>query len=152
MKNIQTLLTEQISNTISDPDQPFDAMCDAFHFGIGAALLQTHKGTNKMNLISANSRLFTHAELSLSTLVREITAIKYPLTEYELSILGSKHPTVLFTDQRLIIFLFAQKSNPIHRVYSFYLILINFSSLHTNWTAGKNLALPDTLSQNTPPE
>ena len=46
----KNFLTEQISNTISDPDQPFYAMCDAFNFRIGAALLQTHKGTNKMNL------------------------------------------------------------------------------------------------------
>ena len=39
--------------------------------------------TNKMNLISANSRLFTQAELRLSTLMRECTAIIYTLTEYE---------------------------------------------------------------------
>ena len=73
-------------------------MCDASNFGIGAALLQSHNGTNKMNLISANSRLFTQAELRLSTLMRECTAIIYTLTEYEFLILGSKHPTVLFTD------------------------------------------------------
>ena len=97
-KEIKKLLTEQISNTIPDPDQPFYAMCDASNFGIGAALLQSHNGTNKMNLISANSRLFTQAELRLSTLMRECTAIIYTLTEYEFLILGSKHPTVLFTD------------------------------------------------------
>ena len=50
------LLTEQISNTIPDPNQPFYAMCDASNFGIGGALLQSRSGTNKMNLISANSR------------------------------------------------------------------------------------------------
>ena len=61
-------------------------------FGIGAALLQSHKGTNKMNLISANSRLLTQAELRFSTLMRECTAIIYTLTEYEFLILGSKHP------------------------------------------------------------
>ena len=75
------LLTEQISNTIPDPNQPFYAMCDASNFGIGAALLQSHNGTNKMNLVSANSRLFTQAELRLSTLMRECTAIIYTLTD-----------------------------------------------------------------------
>ena len=151
-KEIKKLLTEQISNTISDRNQPFYAMCDASNFGIGAALLQSHSGTNKMNLISANSRLFTQAELRLSTLMRECTAIIYTLTEYEFLILGSKHPTVLFTDHKPIIFLFTQKSNPNHRVYRFQLILIKFPNLHIVWTAGKNLALPDTLSRNTPPE
>ena len=70
----KTLLTEKISNTIPDPDQPFYAMCDASNFGIGAALIQSHNGTNKKNLISANSRLFTQAQVRLSTLMRECTA------------------------------------------------------------------------------
>ena len=151
-EEIKKLLTEQISNTIPDPNQPFYAMCDASNFGIGAALLQSHNGTNKMNLISANSRLFTQVELRLSTLMRECTAIIYTLTEYEFLILGSKHPTVLFTDHKPIIFLFTQKSNPNHRVYRFQLILMKFPNLHIVWTVGKNLALPDTLSRNTPPE
>ena len=127
-------------------------MCDASNFGIGAALLQSHSETNKMNLISANSRLFTQAELRLSNLMRECKVIKYTLTEYEFLILGSKHPTVLFTDNKPIMFLFTQKSNPNHRVYRFQLILLKFANLHIVWTAGKNLALPDKLSRNTPPE
>ena len=67
-------------------------------------------------------------------------------------ILGSKHTTVLFTDDEPTIFFFTQKSNPNHRVYIFQLILRKFPNLHIVWTAGKNLALPDTLSRNTPPE
>ena len=82
-EEIKKLLTEQILNTIPDPNQPFYAMCDASNFGIGGALLQSHSGTNKMNLISENSRLFTQAEVRLSTLMRECTAIIYTLTEYE---------------------------------------------------------------------
>ena len=105
-------------------------MCDASNFGIGPVLLQSHKGTNKMNLISANSRLFTQAELRISTLMKECTAIIYTLTEYGFLILGSKHPTVLFTDHKPIIFLFTQKSNPNHRAYRFQLIIINFPTLH----------------------
>ena len=104
-----------------------------------------------MNLISANSRLFTQAELRLSTILRECTAIIYTLTEYEFLILGPKHPTILFTDHKPIIFLFTLKSNPNHRVYKFQLLLMKFPNLHVVWTAEKKLALPDTLSRNTPP-
>ena len=78
-EKIKTLLTEQLSNTIPDPGQPFYAMYDAFNYGIASALLQSHNGTNKMHLISATSRLFTQAELRLSTLMRECTAIIYTL-------------------------------------------------------------------------
>ena len=120
--------------------------------GFGAALLQSHSGTNKMNLISANSRLFTQAELRLSTLMRECKAIIHKLRKYEFLILGSKHPAVLFTDHKPIIFLFTQKSKPNHKVYRFQLILVKFLNLHILWTAGKNVALPDTLSRNTPAE
>ena len=106
-----------------------------------------------MNLKSANSRLFTQAQLRLSTLMRECTAIIYTLTEYtHFLIFGSKHPTSLFTDHKPIIFLFTQKSNPNHRVYRFQLILMKFPNLRIVWTAGKNLALPDTFSRNTPPK
>ena len=68
-KEVKKILTEQISKTVSDANRPFCAMCDASNFGIVAALLQSHSGTNKMNLISANSRLITLAELGLSTLM-----------------------------------------------------------------------------------
>ena len=80
-EEIKTLLTESVSNTIPDPDQPIYAKCDASNFGIGAALLQSHNGTNKVNLISANSRLSTQAELTLCTLMRACRAIIYTLTE-----------------------------------------------------------------------
>ena len=146
-EDIKTLLTEQISSSIPDPNQPFYAMCDASNFGIGAALLQSQSGMNKMNLISANSRLFTQAELGLSTLMRECTAILYILTLYEISMSGSKNPTVPFTDQKPIVFLLTQKSNPNHRVCRLQLILMKFSNLHLVWTAGKNFALPDRLSK-----
>ena len=105
-----------------------------------------------MIFFSANSRLITQAELSFSTLMRECTAKIYTLTEYEFLILGSDHPTVLFTDHKPIVYLFTQKSNPNHRVYRFQLILMNFPNLNIVRTAGKNLALLDTLSRNTPPE
>ena len=80
------------------------------------------------------------------------TALIYTLTEEEFLILASKHPTVLFTDHKPIFFIFTQKSNPDHRVYRFQLILIKFPNLHIVCRAGKNLALPDTLSRYTPPE
>ena len=151
-EEIKKLLTGQILITIPDPNQPFYAMCDASNFGIGAALLQSHNVTNKMNLRSANCRLFTQAELRLSTRMRECTAIIHTLTEYEFLILGSKHPTVLFTDHKPIIFHFTQKSNPNHRIYRLHLILMKFPNLQIVWTAGKNRTLPENLSRNTPSE
>ena len=80
-EEIKKLLTEQISNTIPDIDRPIYAMYEASNFGIGAALLQSHNGRNKITLISENSRFFRQAELRFSTLMRECTAIIYTLTD-----------------------------------------------------------------------
>ena len=84
--------------------------------------------------------------------MRECTAIIYTLTECNFSKFGSKHRTVSFTDHKLIIFPFTQKTNPNQRVYRFQLILMKFPNLLIISTAGKNLALPDTLKRNTPSE
>ena len=84
--------------------------------------------------------------------MRECTDIIYTHTEHEISILGSKHSTVLFSGHKPIIFLFTQKSKPNLRTYRFQLILMKFPNLHIVWTAEKNLALPDFLSRSTPPE
>ena len=78
--------------------------------------------------------------------MRESTAIINSLTEYEFSILASKHQKVLFTDHKSITFLFTQKSNPKHKIIN-WIIELTFSL-----DFRKNLALPDTLSQNTTPE
>ena len=113
---LKNLLTEQISNTIPDSDQPFCELCDASNFEIGAVFLQSHKGTNQMNFKWINLRI------RLSILMRKCTVIEYILTEFDFLILVSKHSTVLFTDQKPIIFLFTRKSKPNHRVYRFQLI------------------------------
>ena len=70
-------------------------MSDASNFEIGAAFLQSHHGTNNMNLISANLSLFRQPELRISTIMREGTANLNTLTGYDLLTLESKHPTVV---------------------------------------------------------
>ena len=63
----------------------------------------------------------------------ECTAITHTLMEYELLVLGSEHPTVLFTDHEPIIFLFTQNQIQI-KFYRFQLILMNFANLQKQQT------------------
>ena len=122
-------------------------LTDASNTGIGAALLQQHPTENEMNLILANSRLFTPIERRLSTLIRECTAMIFALTEYEFLLTGSNHPIILFSDHKPIIYLFIQKNKSNQRVYRSQLILMKFPNLHIIWAEEKNLALPDLLSR-----
>ena len=121
-------------------------MCDASNYGIGAALLQKNQ-FGKMELVLANSRLFSATEFRLSTILRECSAIIYAISEYEFYMLGSKHPIILYIDHKPILVLFTQKNKPKHRVYKFNLILMKFPNLHIVWTEGKKFSLPDLLSQ-----
>ena len=79
------------------------------------------KNTNKTNHVSSKSRLFAQTEFKLSPILRECTAIISTLTEIDFFIVGSKHPTVLFTDHKPIVFLLTKKSNPNHRDFDFNL-------------------------------
>ena len=58
-------------------EEIFYARIHACNFGIAAALLQSHQGTNKKILISTSSKLITQAELRLSTLMRKCTKFIY---------------------------------------------------------------------------
>ena len=110
-------------------------MCDAFNFGICYSILQYRQGTNKMNLISANSILFTQAELSLSTIMKKCKAIVFTLNS-------------LYLDQNIKQFYLQIMSQ-----YFFYLhrnLILTRES--TDLISRQNAALPDTLSRNTPPE
>ena len=100
-----------------------------------------------MELVSANSRLFSTTELSLSTILRECSAVIYPLSENELLNQGYKHPIILYTHQKPISFLFIQKNKPNHRVCKFQLMLMKLPKLHIVWTERKNPSLPDLLSR-----
>ena len=146
-EKMKQTITKQLEITMPDTSKPFYIITDASNTGIRAALLQKHPTENKMNLISANPRLFTPIEMRLSTLINECSAIIFALTEYEFFLTGSKYPIILFSDHKTIIYLFTQKNKPNHRVYRFHLILMKFPNLHIIWTEGKNLALPDLLSR-----
>ena len=132
----QTII-KQLEITMPDTNKPFYIITGASNTRIGAALLQQHPTENKMNLISANSRLITPIEMRLSTLIRECSVIKFALTEYEFLLTGSKHPIKLFSDHKPIIYLFTQKNKSNHRVYRFQLMLIKFPNLHIVWTEEK---------------
>ena len=100
-----------------------------------------------MELVSAHSRLFSTTELRLSTILRECSAINYALCGYEFLVQGSKHPIILYTDHKPILFYLLQKNKPSHRVYIFQLFLMKFPNLQIVWTEGRSFSLPDLSSR-----
>ena len=99
-----------------------------------------------MELVSANSRLFSTLELKLSAVLRECSALIYAPSDYEFLIQGSQHLIILYTDHKQILFLITQKIKLNNRVYKFQLILMKFPNLHIIWMEGKNLLFQDLLN------
>ena len=110
---------------ISNSEKRFHILCDASKYGIAAALLQKFK-FGKMEIVSANSRLFSTTELRLSTILPDCSAIIYALSGYEFLIQKLKHPMILYTDHKPILILFTQKNKPNHRVNTFQFFLMKF--------------------------
>ena len=98
-----------------------------------------------MELVSANSHLFSTLELRLSAILRECSAIIYAPSDYEFFIQGLQHLIILYTDHKQILFLITQKIKLNNRVYKFQLILMKFPSLHLIWMEGENLSFQDLL-------
>ena len=70
-----------------------------------------------MQTISYSSRILTTKEQKLSTYDRDLCAISFALSQYELLIIGSKFPITIFTDHNPILFLFTRKFNLTPRQY-----------------------------------
>ena len=79
--------------------------------------------SEKKELFSANSRLFSTTELRLSIIFCECSAKIYALSEHEFLIRESQHPIILYTDHK--------------PVYNFQFFLMKFPNLHLVWTEGK---------------
>ena len=135
LKKSKKLSTNKLKIQSQTPINHFLQIAMLQFLGIGAALLKSPNGTNKMNLISGNPA-FLH-NLNYDSFYEECTTIIHTLTEYEFLILGSKHPTDLFTDLKPILIRLAQNTIPKHRVYRFHLFLRKFPNLHIVWTALK---------------
>ena len=74
-EQMKRTISHKLELTMPDTTKPFYNITDATNTGIGAALLQQHPSERKMELRSANSRLFTPIEMRLSTLIRELLSL-----------------------------------------------------------------------------
>ena len=82
--------------TISAPDwlKPFEIMCDASNFAIGAVLGQ--RIDNKQHVIYYSSRTLNDAKLNYITTEKEFLAVMFALEKFRPYLQGSK--ITIFTD------------------------------------------------------
>ena len=128
IQNVKNTMTADTELTIPHTKHTFFITVDASLVGLGAVLFQMNE-TNKMKVISYNSRILNTQEQKLSTLDRELLAIVYALQIYEFLIIGYPHPIYIFTDHKPLLHCFAKKGNLSPRFYRAQMQLTKFSKL-----------------------
>ena len=146
-QNVKNTMTADTELTIPNTKHPFFITVDASLVGLGAVLFQMNE-TNKIKVISYNSRILNTQEQKLSTLDRELLAIVYALQIYEFLIIGSPHPIYMITDHKPLLHCFAKKGKLSPRFYRAQMQLTKFSKLKIIQTSGKNLTVADMISRN----
>ena len=92
---------------ISPPDwsKPFEIMCDASDFAIGAVLGQ--RKDNKQHVIYYSSRTLNDAQMNYTTTEKEFLAVVFALEKFRPYLLGTK--TTIFTDHSALRYLCLKK-------------------------------------------
>jgi len=109
---------------VSAPDWnlPFEIMCDASDYAIGAVLGQKKEG--KHYVISYASKTLGGATLNYTTTEKEFLAVVYALDKFKPYLLGSE--VIVFTDHAAIRYLIEKKDSK-SRLLRWVLLLQEFS-------------------------
>ena len=89
----------------SDWSLPFELMCDASDFVVGAVLGQ--KKDRKSFVIHYASKTLDSTQMNYSTTEKELLVVVYALNKFHLYLLGSK--TVVFTDHAAVRYLMTKQ-------------------------------------------
>jgi hypothetical protein len=108
---------------IQRPDwsQPFEIMCDASDYAVGAVLGQRKKG--RVHAVYYASKTLSGAQLNYATTEKELLAVVFAFEKFRSYIVNSK--VIVYTDHAAIKYLLAQKeAKP--RLIRWILLLLEF--------------------------
>ena len=103
-ETIIDLLTTAPIMQSSDWSLPFELMCDASDYAVGAVLGQRKEG--KPYVIYYASRTLNSAQMNYTTTEKELLAVIFALDKFRSYLIGS--PTVVFSDHAAIRYLMSK--------------------------------------------
>jgi len=118
----------------SDWSKPFEIMCDASDFAIGAVLRQ--RKDNKQHVIYYSSRTLYETQVNYTTTEKKFLAIVFALEKFRPYLLGTK--TIIFTDHSAIRYLMLKKDAKA-RIISWILLLQEFDLKIRDKRVSKNV-------------
>nr|GEY77685.1 reverse transcriptase domain-containing protein [Tanacetum cinerariifolium] len=125
VETFQTLkrkLTEALFLIAPDWDMPFELMCDASDFAIGAVMGQRQE--KHFRPIHYASKTITEAESNYTTTEKEMLAVVYSFEKIESYLIMNK--SIVYTDHSALKYLFAKKDSKA-RLFHWVLLLQEFT-------------------------
>ncbi|GJX90383.1 reverse transcriptase domain-containing protein, partial [Tanacetum coccineum] len=104
-QTLKKKLTEAPIQIAPDWDQPFELMCDASDFAIGAVLGQRHE--KHFRPIHYASKTMTEAKSNYTTTEKEMLAVVYAFEKFRSYLIMNK--SVVYTDHSALKYIFAKK-------------------------------------------
>ena len=104
-KHLKELLTTAPIITPPDWSIPFELMCDASDYALGAVLGQ--RKNKQSHVIYYASRTLNDAQLNYSTTEKELLAVVFALDKFRSYLIGTK--VIVFTDHAALKYLFTKK-------------------------------------------
>ncbi|GJY87813.1 reverse transcriptase domain-containing protein [Tanacetum coccineum] len=132
---IKKKLTKAPILIASDWDLPFELMCDASDFAIGAVLGQRHE--RHFRPIHFASKTMTEAESHYTTTEKEMLAVVYTFEKFRSYLILNK--SIVYTDHSALKYLFAKKDSKA-RLLRWVLILQEFKFKVIDTKGAENLA------------
>ncbi|GJX87967.1 reverse transcriptase domain-containing protein [Tanacetum coccineum] len=134
-------LTEAPILIAPDWDLPFELICDASDFAIGAVLGQRHE--KHFRPIHYASKTMTEAESHYTTTEKEMLAVVYAFEKFRSYLILNK--SIMYTDHSALKYLFAKKHSKL-RLLRWVLLLQEFKFKVIDTKGAENLAV-DHLSR-----
>ncbi|GJY12639.1 reverse transcriptase domain-containing protein [Tanacetum coccineum] len=141
LKTLKKKLTKAPILIAPDWDLPFELMCDASDFAIGAVLGQRHE--RHFRPIHYASKTMTEAESHYTTTEKEMLAVVYAFEKFRSYLILNK--IIVYTDHSTLKYLFAKKDSKA-RLLRWVLLLQEFKFKVIDTKGAKNL-VADHLSQ-----
>nr|GEX42681.1 reverse transcriptase domain-containing protein [Tanacetum cinerariifolium] len=134
-QTLERKLTEASILISLDWDMPFELMCDASDFAIGAVLGQHQE--KHFRPIHYTSKTMTEAESNYTTIEKEMLAVVYAFEKFRSYLIMNK--SIVYTDHFTLKYLFAKKDSKA-RMLRWVLLIIESSS-------GLVIVLPGRVSE-----
>ena len=143
--NLLKLLKKELTSApiIRSPDwnQPFELMCDASDYAVGAVLGQR---IDKIpHVIHYSSKTLNDAQLNYSTTEKELLAVVFALDKFQSYLIGSK--IIVYTDHSALRYLFSKKDSKARLIR--WILLLQEFDLEIRDKKGSENVVADHLSR-----